>query len=167
MSIDKSHLFSSALLATVLLGAASAAFAQDKDCIELQTVAETEQQYVDEQGNKATRLVPAGKIVPGDQVVWTITAKNICDAPAQNVVIANPVPEHMSYVAASAMGVGTQITYSIDGNQFLAADALKVNEANGTSRAARPDEYRAIRWTYVAPFAKGATAFVRYRATVN
>jgi uncharacterized repeat protein (TIGR01451 family) len=150
-----------------LMFAASAAIAQDKGCIELQTVAETEQQYVDVQGNKATRLVTAGKIVPGDQVVWTITAKNICDAPAQNVVIANPVPEHMSYVAGSAMGVGTQTTYSIDGKQFLAADAIKVNEANGTSRPARPDEYRAIRWTYVAPFPKGATAFVRYRATVN
>jgi uncharacterized repeat protein (TIGR01451 family) len=167
MSMNKSHYFSSALLATVLLGAASVVSAQDKGCIELKTTAEVEQEYVNEQGQKAKRLAPAGKVTPGDEVIWTITAKNVCDKPAENIVIANPTPQHMSYVANSAIGVGTVITYSLDNKEFQDAAALTVRAADGSTRAARADEYRAIRWTYSAAFAAGATAFVRYRAVVN
>jgi uncharacterized repeat protein (TIGR01451 family) len=141
--------------------------AQEKGCIELKTSAETEQEYVNEQGQKAKRLVPVGKVVPGDEVIWTITAKNVCDKSAENIVVANPVPEHMSYVANSAMGVGTVIAYSLDNKEFRDVGALTVREQDGSVRAARAEEYRAIRWTYSAPFAPGATAFVRYRAIVN
>jgi uncharacterized repeat protein (TIGR01451 family) len=167
MTTKKSLTFSKALLATFALGAMQVVSAQDKGCIELKTTAEVEQEYVNEQGQKAKRLAPAGKVTPGDEVSWTITAKNICDKPAENIVVANPVPEHMTYVANSAMGVGTTITYSLDNKEFKDAAALTVRAADGSTRAARADEYRAIRWTYSAAFAPGATAFVRYRAVVK
>lgn len=153
-----------AIAALLLISAAVRA--QTANCIELTTVAETAQEYVDAQGRKATRLAPVGKALPGDEVVWTITAKNVCDEPVDDVVIANPVPEHMTYIATSAMGVGTAITYSIDGKEFKAVDTLTVSDA-GVKRAAKPEEYRAIRWTYQASFAPGATGFVRYRARVQ
>lgn len=146
---------------------ATAAFAQDKGCVELKTTAESEQEYVNEQGQKARRLVPAAKVAPGDEVVWTITAKNICDKLADNIVIANPIPEHMTYVASSAIGVGAAIAYSLDGKDFKDAAELTVRDANGATRAASAADYRAIRWTYSAPFQPGATAFVRYRAVVK
>jgi uncharacterized repeat protein (TIGR01451 family) len=142
------------------------AHAADKACIELKTSAETEQEVV-EQGQKVKRLAPAGKVVPGNEVVWTITAVNVCKTPTENVVVANPVPEHMTYVANSAMGTGTDIAYSLDGKEFKNAAELQVRAADGTTRAARADEYRAIRWTYKTAFAPGATAFVRYRAIVK
>jgi uncharacterized repeat protein (TIGR01451 family) len=142
------------------------AHAADKACVELKTTGETESEVV-ENGQKVKRLVPVAKAVPGDQIVWTITATNVCTAPTENVVIANPVPEHMTYVASSAMGTGTDIAYSLDGKEFKSAAELQVRSADGTTRAARPDEYRAIRWTYKNAFAPGATAFVRYRATVK
>ena len=156
-----------ALAIAALLALANSAHAQDKGCIELKTVAESEQEYVNEQGQKAKRLVPAAKVVPGDEVVWTIVAKNICDKPASDIVIANPVPEQMSFVPNSAIGVGTEITYSLDGKQFNAANALVVNDAAGASRPARADEFRAVRWQYASAFQPGATAFVRYRALVK
>ncbi len=159
------HAFQRTLLAAFALGVLhTAAFAEN--CIELTTVAEIEQEYVDAQGRKATRLAPIGKALPGDEIIWTITAKNVCDQPVDDVVIANPVPEHMTYVASSAMGVGTAITYSLDSRTFKTADALTVSDA-GVTRAAKPEEYRAIRWTYTASFAPGATGFVRYRALVK
>lgn len=156
-----------ARIALAVLVLNTAAFAQQRDCIELKTTAETEQEYVNDQGQKATRLVPAGKVVPGKEVIWTVTAKNVCDKPAENIVIANPVPEHMSFIADSAMGVGTQIAYSVDGKAFNAPGALNVTQSDGSSRPARADEYRAVRWTFQAAFAPGATAFVRYRALVK
>jgi len=157
-----SHLLATVALATVATFAHSA----DRGCIELKSVAESEQEYTNDAGQKAKRLVPAGKVVPGDEIVWTITAKNVCDKAADKIVIANPVPEQMSYVPNSAVGVGAEITYSLDGSDFKAPNALLVNDANG-SRPARADEFRAVRWTYKAAFAPGATAFVRYRATVK
>jgi uncharacterized repeat protein (TIGR01451 family) len=167
MTMKRALIFSKALVATFALSAMHIVSAQEKGCVELKTTAEVEQEYVNEQGQKAKRLAPAGKVTPGDEVVWTITAKNICEKPAENVVIANPVPEHMSYVANSAMGVGTVIAYSLDNKEFKDAAALTVRAADGSTRVAGADEYRAIRWTYSAPFAPGATAFVRYRATVK
>jgi uncharacterized repeat protein (TIGR01451 family) len=149
-----------------LLATAGAAVAQDT-CVQLQTSAEVEQEYVNAQGQKATRLVPAGKVVPGGEVIWTITAKNVCGTPADHIVIANPVPEHMTYVAGSAMGVGADLAFSLDGQDFKPEATLAVREADGSSRTPRADEYRAIRWTYKSAFAPGATAFVRYRASVK
>jgi uncharacterized repeat protein (TIGR01451 family) len=147
---------------------ASGALAAEKaGCVELKSEAQSAQSYTNEQGQKATRLVPAGKIVPGDEVTWTITARNVCDKSADNIVVANPVPEHMTYVANSATGPGTDITFSIDGREFKKAEELTVHDASGSTRVAHPDEYRFVRWTFKAAFDKGAVAFVRYRATVN
>ena len=101
------------------------------------SVAETEQEYTTEAGQKAKRLVPVGKVVPGDEVIWTITAKNVCDKAADNIVIANPVPEQMSYVANSAMGVGADITYSLDGKDFKAPTALTRERRKRLSRCSR------------------------------
>ena len=153
-----------ATFASLVLSTAS--HAAEKGCIELQTTAEAEQEYTNDQGQKASRLAPLGKVVPGDQVIWTITAKNVCDKPADHIVIDNAVPEHMKLVADSAVGAGTVITYSVDGKQFGPAGTLSVKDANGTHTATQ-EELRHLRWTYQAPFAAGATAFVRYRAVVE
>ena len=155
-----------AFVAVMLLTLTAGAYAADKACVELKTSAATEQEVI-EQGQKVKRLAPAGKVLPGDEVIWTITATNVCKTPTDNVAIANPVPEHMSYVAGSAMGTGTDVAYSVDGKDFKDATNLTVRSDDGATRAARADEYRAIRWTYKNSFAPGATAYVRYRAIVK
>ena len=155
-----------AIATAVLLTMTAGAYAADKACVELKTSAATEQEVI-EQGQKVTRLAPAGKVLPGDEVIWTITATNVCNTPTDNVAIANPLPEHMSYVAGSATGTGTDVAYSVDGKDFEDAANLTVHSDDGATRAARADEYRAIRWTYKNSFAPGATAFVRYRAIVK
>jgi uncharacterized repeat protein (TIGR01451 family) len=155
-----------AIVAAVLLTMTAGAYAADKACVELKTSAETEHEVI-EQGQKVKRLAPAGKVVPGDEVIWTITATNVCKTPTDNVAIANPVPEHMTYVSGSATGTGADVAYSLDGKEFKGAGDLTVGATDGATRAARANEYRAIRWTYKSAFAPGATAFVRYRALVQ
>lgn len=142
--------------------------AQDKGCILLKTVAEMERVTMDERGEKSTRLVPVEKVVPGDEVIYTVSATNICDQAAENVVIDNPVPEHMNYVASSAIGPGTDVTFSIDGGfNFGKADTLKVANADGTQRLAQPHEYTNIRWMMRNPLKPGSVAFARFRAVLE
>jgi len=153
-------------IGAALIVAAPNSFAQDKACVTLKTDAQMEQEYTDAQGKPAKRLVPPGKVVPGNEVIWTITATNTCAKPAEKVVVENNVPEHMVYVADSAMGVGTEITFSLNGRDYAKLSDLKVTEA-GASRAARADEIKSIRWVYGSAFAANATGFVRYRAKVK
>jgi uncharacterized repeat protein (TIGR01451 family) len=159
--------WSAALIPFALLAQVSAASAEQKTCIEVATVAEVPQEYLNAQGQPATRLVPVARAVPGDEVIWTVTARNVCDQPVDHVVVANAVPEHMSFVANSAMGIGTSIAYSLDGQQFAPLATLAVRADDGSMRSVKADEIRQIRWTYAQTFAPGASAFVRYRATLN
>jgi uncharacterized repeat protein (TIGR01451 family) len=144
----------------------SQAFAQSAGCIALKSTAEVEQEVVNDKGEKSKQLVPVAKVVPGVQVIWTVTANNICKKPSDNVTINNPVPEHMTYVAGSAFGAGADITYSLDGITFGAAGDLTVTE-NGVTRKARADEYRHIRWVFKSALPPGASAVARFRAVLN
>lgn len=147
----------------------SQAFAQSaaKECaVTLKTAAEVEQEVVDAKGEKTRQLVPVQKVVPGKEVIWTITANNPCKKPSDNVTINNPVPEHMTYVAGSAFGAGSDISYSVDGKTFGSAEELTVTD-NGAKRKARPDEYRHIRWVFKNPLQPGASAIARFRAVLN
>lgn len=162
------HTFAQYTVVLSLLCSAFNAQAQaPKPCIELKNDVQMEQHYTDAQGKQATRLVAPGKVVPGNEVIYTITAVNVCDKPAGNVVINNPVPEHMSYVMNSAMGVGTDITYSLDSKSFAKPEALSVKNADGSTRAPRVDEIKNIRWSYNMPINAGQSGFVRFRATLN
>ena len=155
-----------AIATLIACGFASQAFAQGKACIELKTTAEVEKEVINDKGEKSKALVPAGKVVPGTEVVWTVTANNVCKQPSDKVTINNPVPEHMTLVANSAIGAGSQITYSLDGKTFAPAGQLTVQE-NGVSRPARSDEYKHIRWEFKNALAPGASAFARFRAVLN
>jgi len=65
------------------------ALAQDKSCVSLKTEGQIEESYTDAQGKPAKRLVPPGKVVPGAEVIWTITATNTCDKAADKAVDRN------------------------------------------------------------------------------
>jgi uncharacterized repeat protein (TIGR01451 family) len=145
---------------------ASQAFAQGEGCIVLKSIAEVEQITVNAKGEKSTKLVPLAKVVPGVEVTWTITANNICKVPSEKVSINDAVPEHMTYVANSAIGPGSDVEFSVDGKTFAAADQLTVVE-NGATRKARADEYKHVRWNFKNSFAPGAQGFGRFRAVLN
>jgi len=155
-----------AIGATAIVAATAAAQSTERGCIELKTTAELTQSYVDDNGKNATRLVPAAKVVPGDQVVWTIVASNVCAKPAADVAITNAVPEHMHYLGDTAFGPGAAIEFSLDGKSFAMPQALTVPAADGGKRAARADEYSHIRWVLGRPIGPSETLMVRYRAVV-
>jgi uncharacterized repeat protein (TIGR01451 family) len=154
------------VVAVVAMSVSAQAFAEDPGCIVLKSVAEVEQVVVNAKGEKTTKLVPASTTVPGVEVIWTVTANNICKVPSEKVTINNAVPEHMTYVANSAIGPGSDISYSLDGKTFGTPEQLTV-KADGAQRQARTDEYRHIRWVFKNSLQPGAQAFARFRAVLN
>jgi len=163
----KGNIRTIAIAAVFACGFGAQASAQaPKGCIELKSTALVEKEVVDAAGNKARKMVPADKVIPGTEVTWTVTATNICQKPAENVTFDNPVPPHMSYVANSATGPGSDISFSLDGKAFAAPAALTVNE-NGATRPARADEYMHIRWAFKQALQPGATANASFRAVLN
>ena len=155
-----------AFVTLIACGFTSQAFAQAKSCIELKTTAEVEKEVVNAKGEKTKVLAPAGKVVPGTEVVWTVTANNVCKQPSDKVTINNPIPAHMSYVANSATGPGSDISYSLDGKAFGAEGQLTISE-NGVTRKARADEYKHIRWEFKNSLQPGASALGRFRAKLD
>ena len=79
------------LVAILACSFGSQAFAQtpDKGCIVLKSVAEIEQEVVNAKGEKSTQLVPARQGGAGREVIWTVTANNICKVPSDKVTINN------------------------------------------------------------------------------
>lgn len=159
----KKHLITLALLVATPL-----ALAAPDGPIVVKTVAEKEQVVTLADGRKQTKLVPAQPVVPGEQVIYTVTFENVGQKPATDVAIVNPVPEHTTYVAGSAGGPGTEVSFSVDGGRTWGApEQLKLRGADGTERAATPADYTHVRWVLRNPLTPGAVAFARYRVVVK
>ncbi len=74
-------------------------------------------------GEKEVKRVDTAKakVVPGDIVIFSTYYTNIGSKPAANVMITNPVPEHMVYMDRSAEGKGTTIEFSVNGGKSYSA----------------------------------------------
>ena len=136
-------------------------------CVSLETRALQEQSVAAADGAKKVTLVPATKVVPGDNVVWQTTARNSCASAAANVVINQAVPEHMTLVADSVAGADTRVLYSLDGKTFVALAELSVTEADGTRRPARAEDVRHLRWMLNGSIGANQSLSVRYSARLR
>lgn len=101
-------------------------------------------------GQPQIRLVDAERVYPGEVLRYTIEFRNEStqDVAAGSIVITNPLPEGTEYVAGSAAGLDTVITFSVDGEHFASAEVLAEVGEDGVAAAADPAEYRSIRWSY-------------------
>jgi uncharacterized repeat protein (TIGR01451 family) len=116
--------------------------------------------------NKQTKWVQAAKVIPGTKIRYVNTVTNNGNETAQNLIISNPMPKHMLYVAGSAKCAGVcSITYSLDGKLFDVPAKLFVIE-NGKKRLAKAIEYKAIRWVVQALDAKQSSS-VQFDATLE
>jgi len=158
------HLFGIALAAASLGWIAPAAAD-----VALTTTAQKIEKFTAPDGAVATRLIPAQKVLPGDDVRYTITFVNGGDKPvdAGTVVVTNPVPEHTHYIADSAFGSGTTITYSVDGGRTFhpAADLMVVRD--GVKVPATAEDYTTIRWKFAPALAPAAQSFVSFNVRLD
>jgi len=106
-------------------------------------------------------------VLPDDVILYEIKFENISDQAVSNIVIDNPIANNSSYRGGSVTGDNTDITFSVDGKNFAAADALTVKDASGKTWQAKPEDYRAIRWVYNKPLKPGEVGKVTYKTTIN
>jgi len=160
-------IFSTVIAAAVLWYAAAPAAAQQQGLLEIRTTVEKEELVVAADGSEETRLVPAEKVVPGDEVVYTVSFANVGEEPAENVVIINPLPAELSYIDGSATAPEADVQFSVDGGaSYGPAADLRVEDEAGT-RPAMPDEFTHIRWVMSEALAPGERGTARVRARLN
>ena len=127
--------------------------------INVRAVAEVEQ---------GAKLAPAKRVVSGDHVLYTLEVSNTASTTANPPRVDYPIPRHTWYVADSAVGPGTEITYSVDGGTaFDHPENLRVAGPNGDSRPALATDYTHIRWQFKNSLKANSVAFVRFRVLVK
>lgn len=162
-----------ATLVSALLLGASAYAAPEKAApakagsIKVQSLAEQEIEVKLPDGKTEKKRQPVEKAVPGSEVIYTTRFTNEGAKPAGNIVINNPVPANTTYVAGSAFGDNTAITYSVDGKNFNTPDKLTIKTKEGRERPALPSEYTGIRWSQKGELAPGKTGEVGFRVKIN
>jgi uncharacterized repeat protein (TIGR01451 family) len=136
----------------------------DSSAIAVKAIAEVELHTIKD-GREISKLAPADRVVSGDWVIFTLEVRNTASTTVHAPTVIYPVPEHMSYVAESAVGPATEVSYSVDGGRhFDVAENLKIQDADGQPRLAAAEDYTHIRWQLKNSLKANSMAFVRFRA---
>ncbi len=113
-------------------------------------------------------LVPADRVVPGDEVFYTLEIRNTGSKPLPPPTVDFAIPEHVRYIANSAVGAGAEVSYSVDGgNTFDRAENLSIVAVGGEARLATAADYTHIRWRLKHALNAKAMALARFRAVVQ
>jgi uncharacterized repeat protein (TIGR01451 family) len=113
-------------------------------------------------------LVAADRVVPGDEVFYTLEIRNTGSRPLPPPTVDFAIPEHMRYIANSAVGAGAEVSYSVDGGYtFDRPENLSVVPVGGDSRLATAADYTHIRWRLKHALQPKAMALARFRAIVK
>lgn len=124
-----------------------------------------------EKGVKVKKVAPVEKIVPGDEVTYTLSYTNKTGKPVTDVAVTNPVPRHTRYKEGTAAGDNAVVAFSVDGGKTYAAPdqltvMIKDKSGKDIPRPAVAQDYTHIRWVIKQTLAPGQSGSVRFRAVV-
>jgi len=118
--------------------------------------------------DSTVKLKPSERVVPGDEVLYTLEIRNTDSVDAVAPTVTRAIPAHMSYVADSATGPGADVTYSADGGiTFARPERLRTTAPDGTSQLVKPRDYTHIRWNFRNTLKSKSVAYARFRAVVK
>lgn len=110
------------------------------------------------------KLAPAATVTPGDRLVYVVTYRNGGRQPATDFVVTNPIPIHVAFAGEETAGA----EMSVDGGKSWGAlTALRITNANGTTRAARREDVTHLRWRIAQPIAAGGGGQVTFKARLK
>ena len=136
--------------------------------VELTAEATMEVRTTNAAGEEVVSIVKADKVVPGDEVIYTVHFVNKGSEPADDVVITNPIPKHMVFTSVGQSPRGAQVEMSADGGSAYGAPGrITVADAGGGVRPANASEYTHVRWTFQESLEPGAEGSVSFRAQLQ
>ena len=116
-------------------------------------------------GRIERRQVPVSRVIPGNEVIYVISYRNVGDAPVENVAITNPVPAELTYVDVDGPVAVTAV--SVDqGVEYGALADLTVPGPDGEPRPATAADVTHLRWL-LPQLPAGAEGAVSFRARVK
>ena len=108
---------------------------------------------------------------PGDVLRYRLTFTNTAGRQVRGVVLRDPVPAGLRYVAGSANAdrADVQVEYSLDGGRTWSAQPMEevVVDGRRVQRPAGPEKYTNVRWTVGGWVAPGATVTAEFDAQVR
>ncbi len=166
----KKKLMMLAMAAILLMTAQTALAENETKGLVLESLNEVDVVVENEKGEKEVKRIDAAKarILPGDEVFFSVHFKNEGPEPAADIVITNPVPEQVVLKPLSVHGDDTAVTFSIDGGKsFHEMEDLVVVSSDGYKRPPRPEEYTHVRWTMLEEITPGQKGLVGFTTTVE
>lgn len=135
--------------------------------IDLKNEAFMEKEEKAKDGKKVKKLVPATTVVPGEEVIFVITYKNVGKDAATDIVVTNPIPKNMTFKAAeNEKNANAEV--SVDGGKVFGSLAqLKVQDKLRKQRPALPTDVTHVRWKVAGAVQPNAEGKVRLRAILN
>jgi uncharacterized repeat protein (TIGR01451 family) len=147
-----------------------AAHAQAKPQLELKTTLQKEVRQKKD-GQWITERIPAETTSLGDVLVYTITYENTGKTAAVDARIVNPIPKGTVYVAGSAEGANTEISYSIDNNRSWHSQPVMIQTQRPDgmieNKAATMERYTHISWVVKKPLQPGQSGKVSFKVNVK
>lgn len=155
------------MLAAMLLGMSQLALAAAS--VSVQVSMHQQKTVVDANGQSHAELLPLDKVVPGTVVTYVIHYENQGKEAADKVVLHDPIPAHMTYVANSAKGDNTAIAYSVDGGKHWAKSVseLTLKGQDGKTRQAAAADVTTLRWQVAGKLPAGAKGQAQFDAQLQ
>jgi uncharacterized repeat protein (TIGR01451 family) len=126
-----------------------------------------EETKVMKNGEKVSSWVKASKVVPGTVIRYVNALENSGTQSASQLVVNNPVPQNMEYVANSAScQSGCSLSYSVDGGKSYSQPEKLYVGVGQERHVAQASEYTNIRWTLDSLEATSQSA-VEYKARLK
>lgn len=126
--------------------------------LELVGYVKREQITTTETGERRVEWVEPSVVVPGDRLVFGTRFANRGTAPIERFVVSNPVPASVRVTGE----IDPATLVSVDGGKTWGKLAeLAIAQADGSRRAALPDDVTNVRWVLpeIAPGASGTLEF--------
>lgn len=150
------------LLALFALLAPAAAMAADNVSLTSKVLVERVKAGAD--GKPVTVREEPGVVTPGDRLVFVLGYRNGGAQPATGFTLTNAIPPSVAFTGTD----DTSAVVSVDGGKSWGQlAALKVAQADGTSRPAVAADVTHIRWSFGKPIAAGAGGELSFRGTVE
>jgi len=145
----------------LLCAVSTSALAADK--LVVSSAVFQEVSVVNAEGKNEIQRVPVSKALPGSELIYVITYKNIGDKPVEDVVINNPLAKELLYKDQSAEGKDAAVAVSVDGGAHFGNLALlQIPTPDGASRLAEASDVTHLQFKLsksVLPQEEGTASF--------